>query len=109
MKRTDFLQLLKENNQAAIQLAITNALEQNENLNLYDDVTEFTHTPLLDAVTEGCDAAVTLLLETKKVLVDVENVPDGFLNISVPFTYALVAFISFMENTEKLKSIDRLT
>ena len=70
MKRTDFLQLLKENNQAAIQLAITNALEQNENLNLYDDVTEFTHTPLLDAVTEGCDAAVTLLLETKKVLVD---------------------------------------
>lgn len=70
MKRSVFLELLKENDQEKIKRFIEDSEKNNEDLNHYEDVTEFTHTPLLDAVTEGNDTAVTSLLATKKVLAD---------------------------------------
>ncbi len=70
VKRAEFLDLLKENNQAKINKFIADANEKNDDLNHYEDVTDFTHTPLLDAVTEGNETAASSLLATTKVLVD---------------------------------------
>ncbi|OGT36351.1 MAG: hypothetical protein A3F11_10390 [Gammaproteobacteria bacterium RIFCSPHIGHO2_12_FULL_37_14] len=70
MKRSEFLDLLKKNNQQKLLEVVDIALEKNEDLNHYEDVTEFTHTPLLDSVTEGNEFAVSSLLATQKVLVD---------------------------------------
>lgn len=70
LKRTIFLEALRSSNEAEIKALIMAAQEQNTDLNYYEDVTEFTHTPLLDAVTEGCKVAVLALLDTKAVKVD---------------------------------------
>jgi hypothetical protein len=70
MKRSVFLELLKKNDQNKIKQFIEEAEKNNEDLNHYEDVTEFTHTPLLDGTTEGNETAVASLLATKKVLAD---------------------------------------